>query len=127
MAIALVIGEQQRAEIAHLMQFAERRKVPLSKMKLIADGKLDPIGDDPDFRLFLPMGFRVVFSIEEHPGGTMKHLSISVRKKGRWPSPEAVDMIAKEFGIKDFKQEHCYQEPVVEAVNIVARHEYETP
>ncbi len=49
--------------------------------------------------LEIPFGFRVAYSVEEQPGGLCGHLSISVDAKGKMPHPQAVEMIAAEFGM----------------------------
>jgi hypothetical protein len=49
--------------------------------------------------IVVPFGFMITFSIElEHPCGTCRHMSMSSPEPGRAPSPEAVDMVAKELG-----------------------------
>ena len=46
-----------------------------------------------------PWPFRVTFSIENgHPVGTCRHMSMSIRRENRVPSPEAVWIIAEELG-----------------------------
>ncbi len=46
-----------------------------------------------------PWPFFVTYSIETgHPAGTCRHMSMSVRREGRVPHPEAIKMIADEMG-----------------------------
>lgn len=45
-------------------------------------------------------GFMAMFSFEDQPAGLVRHLSISVDAKGKLPRPEAVAMIAREFGFQ---------------------------
>jgi hypothetical protein len=46
-----------------------------------------------------PWQFFVVFTIETgHPAGTCRHMSLSIRRKDRVPSPAAVWMVAEELG-----------------------------
>jgi hypothetical protein len=48
-----------------------------------------------------PYPFRVTFSMETgHPGGNARHLSISIRRDNRVPSPEAVIEIATIMGFE---------------------------
>jgi hypothetical protein len=48
-----------------------------------------------------PYLFRVTFSMEAgHPGGNARHLSISIRRDNRVPSPEAVAEIATIMGFE---------------------------
>jgi hypothetical protein len=117
----LIIGKEEKAAIKNLMFYAENNKINLKRMRMIMDRLLAPPGDNPNFLITLPVGFRVVFTIEQHPGGWHKHLSVSVPGKGHWPSIEAVDMIAQEFGIENFKDHYIYPEEDVEAVNVVVK------
>lgn len=49
--------------------------------------------------VLLPFGFLVTFSIENnHPGGTMRHMSMSSPAVGRLPMSEAVWMTAEALG-----------------------------
>jgi hypothetical protein len=48
-----------------------------------------------------PFNFVVVFSVEtHHPCGTCRHLSVSIVRDGRVPSPEAVQLIAEYLGFE---------------------------
>ena len=47
----------------------------------------------------IPMNFLVTFSVETgQPMGVCRHMSMSVDQEGRTPSPEALWMVAEEFG-----------------------------
>lgn len=99
---ALIIGEPQKAAIAALRQLASERPVDIIRLR-------DNI-DDPAFKaehmdrmteqtIELPVAFRVTYSLETNqPAGTCRHMSMSVSKRGKLPSPEAVWMVAEEFG-----------------------------
>jgi hypothetical protein len=56
------------------------------------------------------MGFKIVYSIEEHPlkDGTDtvwgRHMSVSLDKPTRVPSIEAVSLLCKEFGFKSLQE-----------------------
>jgi hypothetical protein len=115
----LIIDSEVIDKIKELTKFAFENKILLDDMKRIADGELPPVGDNLNYSLKIPFGFRAVFSIEEHPGGFFRHLSVSVDKKNRYPSIEAVQMIASEFGFEDIRKAHIYFEKEVEAVNII--------
>lgn len=121
----LLIGELEREAIRKLMYYAENNKIHYDNLKKMADGKIPPAGDNPNFSITIPLDYRIVFTIEEQMLGWTKHLSISVPEKGKYPSPESVDMICKEFGINDFMGQGfrgtTYFEEDVEAVNIVAK------
>lgn len=58
-------------------------------------------GNVPQRVFETPEGYRVVYSIEKHPGGRARHLSMSVYgEKGSLPSIEAVATIMKLLGFK---------------------------
>jgi hypothetical protein len=47
----------------------------------------------------IPAAYQVTFSIEHnHPGGTARHMSMSVQKRGRVPNQYAVWMVAEVLG-----------------------------
>lgn len=105
----LVIDAAARAAIAEAIKRAEAHPLPL---EFIRAGAVEPgkaelkLADrKPGFarpaseQVIIPHGYRVAFSIEEQPIGLCGHLSISVDAHGKLPSPEAVSMIAKEYGI----------------------------
>lgn len=118
----LIITSATKKEIEDLIDLAEQMKIPIDEMEKIAAGSLPPIGNNKLYSIEIQVGFRVVFSIEEHPGGWFKHLSISVRGKGNWPNMNAVEAIANEFGILDLKRQYIYPEYEVEAINIISKY-----
>jgi hypothetical protein len=94
---ALILNDELRREIRRVVEHARANPVPLSTMKEIAAGRAPAVGYDQRFACEIPVGYRAVFSIEEHPGGWMRHLSISVAE-GKLPHPAAIAEIMKEFG-----------------------------
>ena len=98
-----VIDEAARAEIAALCWHADLHRLPLPEQRRVSCGERPPVGDDPDFCLTISGIYRCVFSIEEHPGGWCRHLSISICEPNParpLPSPEAVEVIAGAFGFR---------------------------
>ena len=108
----LMIGATEREKITKVIAYAKAHPVLFS---LIRQGVVD---DSPVLKLedrknvdtvrpasahiLFPGGYRAAFSIEEQPSGLCTHLSVSVEshsKKGIMPSPEAVAIIAEEFGV----------------------------
>jgi hypothetical protein len=73
----------------------------------------------------IPDGYRVVFSIEEQPIGWCRHLSVSVDKKGKYPTPQAVELIMQEFGMgNDIDNSlKVWMEKEGEAINVVTKME----
>lgn len=69
----------------------------------------------------LERGFTAVISFEEQPCGLCKHLSIGLDDTTKLPHPEAVKMIAEEFGITAIITGYIEEyKPDRFAVNIVA-------
>lgn len=106
----LIINDEVRAKIAEAIKRAEANPLPLAYIKSAAvpaytvDLKLSerkPGFERPESEnVLIPVGFRVAFSIEEQPVGMCGHLSISVDNPRKVPHPEAVKMIANEYGLK---------------------------
>lgn len=120
----LIITEEIRSKIKAAVVEAQKRPIPMDKVRDQSMG-LVRVGSDeamhtlklsdrqPGWKrayksqqVLIPMGYRASFSIEEQPAGMTKHLSVSVDegKEGRMPNPQAVEMIAQEFGIKEWHQ-----------------------
>ena len=120
MGIPLIIGPDEREKIKNLIQYAERHPYNTEKLIKIAEGILDPPGDNDNFVVIIPHGFRCVFTVEYQKPGLMRHLSISVAKKGRYPNEHAVQMIANEFGFTgELEDWFVYGEKEVEAINVM--------
>lgn len=104
----LIIGETERERIREVVAEAKAHPVSLS---LLRQGMADntPVlklkdrkpgfERPPSAHVTFPGGYRAAFSIEEQPAGFCTHLSISVERKGKMPSVEAVQMICEEFGV----------------------------
>ncbi len=96
---ALVITPEIRDQIALVLLHAETRRVSLNHMLRIKDGlEQPPTLFDHALRIEIPDGFRCAFSIEEHPGGWCRHISVSVATPGRSPHSYALAMLLDEFG-----------------------------
>src|SRR5580765_7822714 len=139
----LVIGAEQLRAIAAAIERAAKHPVTLEQLKaqaidnvgfeLTLEKRKAALGENWQRQnlsenVLLPFGYRAAISFEYQPIGLCRHLSVSVDRKGKLPSPEAVDMIAKAFGC-----EHPLDAPWLEefspghvAVNIVALNAPET-
>jgi hypothetical protein len=97
-------------------------------LKKTMTGDYPPAGDYPDFKVLIPNGFRVVYSIEEQPIGWCGHLSVSVDSPEKVPGIPAVEAIMAEFGMgKDIN--NCLnvwiEETEPRAVNVLTKLEGE--
>ena len=108
----LVIGENEKEALSKLKQNAESNIFSFDDLLDMKNEVTEIVGDRPDFFCYIPVGYRVVYSIEEHPlkegGGFLKirHASISVDKPKSLPSPEACELIIKELGYEN-GMENC--------------------
>jgi hypothetical protein len=129
MATPLFIDNQVKEEIFRVMEYAWKHIIPVGE--LAKSGKLpDPVGDTMDHVVIIPVGFRVVFSIENQGNekimgkqtyGKCRHLSMSCEKKGRLPTPIALDMVIEEFGFIN-PLYHCamwVEKSEVDSINVL--------
>lgn len=91
----LLISDEQLKE---LKEFAEKNTIAFDEMKQIKDGVLKPMGDRPEHLRIIPVGYRVVYSIEQHFERWMRHVSVSVDAEGKLPSIDSVGAIMHELG-----------------------------
>lgn len=117
---ALVIDNNAGKSIRRLVRYAESHPLSLYQLKKIIEGVSPPPGDDARFCIQLERGFRCVFTIEEHRNNTIcRHLSVSVDKRGHYPSVRAVGVLMELFGFAHDRPMRQYCEEEVEAVNII--------
>jgi len=118
---ALLIDEDVRYVIKKLIKYADRNELSLQDLKDTIDGLKEPIGNNPNHACIIPVGHRVVYSIENQPKCKCRHISISVDAEGMLPNTEAVKTIINEFGfltdLEDGKA-HVYIEDG-ESINVL--------
>ena len=125
MSVAII----EQKKIDEFRRRVEAKPFDLQKVQRIREGKEQPCGDDPYYRIFLG-DFRVVYSIEGQPDGNQyKHISVSVNEPGKLPAIHAVQEILKCFGfttdLRKAKRSHIYIEEInekLQAVNILELH-----
>lgn len=98
----LIIDDEAKEKIKKLIAYAEQHPYTMDDLLDIYNKQKEPPGDNKEFTIYLQVGFRVVFSIEEQNQGLFKHLSVSVdhKEKDTFPSIQAVRVIAKLMGFK---------------------------
>jgi hypothetical protein len=101
-ASPLILGETQRADLAALR--AKAMAEPINTNVVLAH-TVTPAGMRAhmkrmeEFTIILPTAFVLTFTLEERPkAGLCRHMSLSVLRRRRAPSPEAVWMVAEELG-----------------------------
>lgn len=93
----LVLDTDAKERIAALKLHASKNVVSLDELKkLIETGNV--LGDDESNSINLHHGYRVVYTLEEHPMGLCHHISISVDTPNKLPNEHAVQAIMDEFG-----------------------------
>lgn len=141
----LVIGDEQKRDIARVVGYAFRNPISLQELKNChdaeirtirqcesvnyhrGDDEMPSIGDDPMRWLVIPLGYRASFSLDEQPAplGWCRHLSISVipTERGAYPGIAAVQMISHEFGfhgeVGRDRSMLLYNEEEFQAINLV--------
>ena len=88
---ALIVGPDEKAAITKLVAFAEQPE------HWYFPGSDFIPGNNPDYVVSVPQGFRCVFTFTKKGGTVFRHLTISV-PGARYPTPEASIMLALEFG-----------------------------
>ena len=96
---ALVIDQIAKKDIERVIKYAFVHKIPIETMRKMVSGEVVAPGYSPNYSCEIFQGYRVVLSIEEHPMGWCRHISISV-DGGMLPSIEATKLIIKEFGFE---------------------------
>lgn len=103
-----VMDEQTAEQLREIARYADEHRVPLIEMKkrhaAWTQYQIAPEPFGPEHTLVLPFGFRVVFTIEEHPmnngeGGVwLRHMSMSSPRVGYAPLKEAIQWVMGQLG-----------------------------
>jgi hypothetical protein len=112
----LKIEKRTKVLIGILINYAYEHQISLSDMYKIRNGLKNPVGLDKNYNCIIDDGFRVVFSIEQHPNQLMKHISIS--ENNAHLKPDDVKIILNEFGFQN-SLEDCVVYLESNAVNIL--------
>jgi hypothetical protein len=104
----LLIGEREEKAIAKALELArdaylpwsigERIMVPPTAELTLKDRKHD--NPFPRSQHLMLGTYQCAISFEEQPAGLVRHLSVSVRRHGKVPTPLAMKMIAEAFGFE---------------------------
>jgi hypothetical protein len=99
---ALLIGPEEKDALTALRVLASQHPVDI---RVLAEAVKHPAGKAAHKQQMtaqsipLPMDYLVTFSIEtRHPGGTVRHMSMSVGAQDRVPNQHAVWMVAECLG-----------------------------
>jgi hypothetical protein len=126
----LLIDDEARRKAQGLICAARENPHTFERLQRVGTGEEQPVGDH--YRIVLPVGYRVVYSLEQHPrkdetGFTwLHHLSIAVSRAGNaWPNQAAVEEIVSLFGMPPLTHCYVYQEgsdddKIPSAINVLA-------
>ena len=105
MSTPLVINDRVRKDIARVRDYAMQFPMQVSDMENAMTFQQSPLYNRPEHWCVVPLGFRCAFTVEPalskpsgDPIGYIRHLSVSMIKRGRVPSEAAMDMLMEEFG-----------------------------
>lgn len=104
----LVATEAVHQRIKEIRAYARDNIISLAEVVRRVGDQSRHIGDDPNYRLEIPFGFRVVYSEERQTAGLCAHISISVDAPGKLPEPIAVQAIMALFGVRTLLPECLY-------------------
>jgi hypothetical protein len=102
MSTPLFVGPDEKAALAQLREKAAADPVDVSDLNERLKDPVEELRHRDRMNALsvrLPFAYFVTFSIETgHPAGIARHMSMSVGREGRVPTPEAVWMIAEMLG-----------------------------
>jgi hypothetical protein len=97
---ALLMGPAQDEILRAVRVHAEANRIPRAELVRRYEAH-EPVLD-AGCRCELPVGFKVAFTIEEHPppAGWARHLSVSAPVPGRLPNSYAMALIGRALGMR---------------------------
>lgn len=113
-----IVDDQVREALDNLQIHAMANIFSLGELFKIQAGTSPPAGALPGFSVILHFGYRVVFSIEDHPGGRYRHMSMSVNEKGVLPNPLVILEVMELLGFKA----KSLKDPALMVDNITEKH-----
>ena len=102
---AFIIGAEQKKELALLKERAEANPFSAAAMRQRVEKTWKP-GDDVLYTCWLPVDYKVVFTIEtaleaadlSKSHGMYRHLSVSIKGRKKTPHPAVCQEIMNELG-----------------------------
>lgn len=99
-------------KILELKKYVEEHEITREEFMLIYNKQAPLVGDREGHILYLPIGFRFVYSIENVPH-TCKPITYRIRKlsgsinngsNDRYPAPAVMEYVANKLGFASFKK-----------------------
>lgn len=108
---------ETESALTSLREYSEANRLDINQLKTAMRTGV-AVGEDPKLRLELPVNVRLVFTVEEHPSGWFRHLSVSIAH-AKPPNPEIVKALMPTLGFKNGLEScHVYMEAGV-AMNVM--------
>jgi len=96
-----MVGPAEEKELKALGDYAAQHPISFARLQKIKAGTEKPVGLLPSHNRTIPVGYRVTFSHETHPKtGLVRHVSIRIPTKNKYPNPIAVDKILEGLGFR---------------------------
>lgn len=95
---ALVLSDETLNSLKSLRVHAENNPISKREMSKIMEGKALPVGERDGFHCHVPIGYKVAYSIEQHPKQRFRHASFSIDALGKTPDPVAVEELMGHLG-----------------------------
>ena len=106
---ALIIDDSVRLALTGLAEHAMDNRYSLDDLMDIKNDPAKSPGFDPKFNCVVPIGYRVVFTVEEHPKTkqegsgvpetvALRHMSMSTNKEGMLPPPYFIQEVMEILG-----------------------------
>lgn len=95
-----IIDDKIIESLKTLKEHAEANPFSMEMLEETITGERPIPGDTKEFTRFIPMGFKVVYTIENQDAGMIRHLSMSVDTPGKMPHPHEVIEVMKFLGFE---------------------------
>src|SRR5690349_9051141 len=107
--MALILNRQL---LEDLKAYAEKNKITLEEGLAIQRGERSPVGDREYYRAYFPIGYKVVFSVDEtRDHRWIRHMSMSVNTPDRYPNEHALREVCHHLGFQNFESSTISKDP----------------
>lgn len=96
----MILGAEELGRLKELKEYAEANPWTINYQLDANNGQRSGPGLIDEYQCSIPLGYKVVFTIEANPAGMVRHLSMSVKDGDRLPNPGGAKMIMHILGFK---------------------------
>lgn len=97
---ALILNDEVKENLHQLRDYAEKHPLSFNDLLDIYNRQKEPPGNTKGYFIYVPVGYKVVFSVEQQKE-KIRHLSVGVGRENKFPSPEAVNVIMEHLGFRN--------------------------